>query len=60
MRKASREKKKTLNQQSQNCKTLADNTLEIQNKCVSFAKMLVEISQRRKLAWLNNTVKKAI
>lgn len=51
MRKTSREKKP--NQQSQNCKTLADSTLEIQNKCALSTKILVETSQI-KPAWLNN------
>lgn len=52
MRKTSRGKKKT-NQQSQNCKTLADSTLEIQNRCALSAKILVDTSQI-KPAWLNN------
>lgn len=39
---------------------LADNTLEIQNKCALFTKMLLETSQRRKPAWLKNTIMEAI
>lgn len=39
---------------------LADNTLEIQNKCAKFTKMLLETSQKRKLAWLKNTLTEAI
>lgn len=39
---------------------LADNTLEIQNKCAPFAKMLLETVQRRKSAWLNDTIMQGI
>lgn len=45
---------------SQNYEMLADNTLETQNKCAPFAKMLLETSQRRKPAWLNKTLTEAI
>lgn len=46
---------------SQNFKMLADNTLEIKKKGGgTICQMLLEISQRRKPVWLNNTTMEAI